>query len=95
MAMQPAKNVMCHTKMKQTARPLYLQNICIDGNGLTTPISSDIISVNDVMVMETAASDNIRPIRSGTDNLTDVRRHAANITNVSSIPMPAIWKQIN
>lgn len=44
----------------------------------------------DVIVMETAASDIMCPIRSGTDNLTEVRRHAANITNVSSIPIPLL-----
>lgn len=88
MAMQAAKNVMCHMKMNATAKPLYLQNICTDGNGLTIPIQNDIMSVSEVMVIETAASDIVSPIRSGTVNLTDVRRHAANITNVSSIPIP-------
>ena len=52
------------------------------------PIQNEIISVNDVIVIDTAASDNMCPIRSGTDNFTDVRRQAANITNVSSIPIP-------
>lgn len=74
--------------MKQTAKPLYKQNICTDGNGLTMPMKNEIISVNDVMVIETAASDNVKPMRSGTLNLTDVRRQAANITNVSSMPIP-------
>lgn len=46
------------------------------------------MSVNDVIVIETAASDIVIPIRFGTLNLTDVRRQAANITNVSSIPIP-------
>lgn len=74
--------------MKHTAIPLYVQKICTDGNGLKIPIQKETISVNDVIVIETAASDIIIPIRSGTLNFTDVRRHAANITNVSSIPMP-------
>lgn len=87
--MQPAKNVMCHTKMKHTANPLYMQNIRTAGKTLMMPIISENMSVKDVMVIETAASDSMRPIRSGTDSFTDVRRHAANITNVSSIPMPA------
>lgn len=78
--------------MKTTAKPLYMQKILTDGNGLMTPIQKETMSVNDVIVIETAASDNITPIRSGTPNLTDVRRHAANITNVSSIPM-AVQRQ--
>lgn len=90
MAMHAAKNVMCHKNMKQTAMPLYLQKICTDGNGLIIPIQNEMTSVNDVIVIETAASDIVIPIRSGTLNLTDVRRQAANITNVSSIPIPII-----
>lgn len=45
------------------------------------------MSVNDVIVIETAASDIVIPIRSGTLNFTDVRRQAASITKVSSIPI--------
>lgn len=52
------------------------------------PMRNDTMSVNDVIVIETAASDNIKAILSGTASLTDVRRHAANITNESSIPIP-------
>lgn len=55
-------------------------------------MTNDTISVNDVIVIETAASDNIKPILSGTSSFTDVRRHAANITNESSIPMPNKFK---
>lgn len=87
--MQPAKKVICHTNIKQTANPLYVQNIRTDGNGLKIPIQKDTISVTDVIVIDTAASDNIRPIRSGTLSFIEVRRQAANITNVSSIPIPA------
>lgn len=86
--MHAAKNVICQTKIKHTANPLYEQKILTDGNGLIIPIQNEMISVSDVIVIETAASDIITPMRSGTDNLTEVRRHAANITNVSSIPMP-------
>lgn len=86
--MQAAKNVICHTKIKQTAMPLYLQKIWTDGNGLIIPIQNEMISVSDVIVIETAASDIMIPMRSGTSSLTDVRRQAANITNVSSIPIP-------
>lgn len=51
-------------------------------------MKNDSISVTDVMVMETAASDNMMAIRSGTESFGEVLRHAANITNVSSIPIP-------
>lgn len=54
------------------------------------------MSVSDVMVIETAASDIVIPMRSGTLSLTEVRRQAANITNVSSIPIPVqIIQKIN
>lgn len=76
--------------MKHTAMPLYLQKICTDGNGLIIPIQNEMMSVNDVIVMDTAASDIMIPMRSGTLSLTDVRRQAASITNVSSMPMP-VW----
>lgn len=66
-----------------------MQKICADGNGNMMPSQNEMIFVNDVIVIETAASDIMIPMRSGTSNLTDVRRHAANITNVSSIPIPA------
>lgn len=59
-----------------------------DGNSLNIPIINDISVVNDVIVIDTAESDNVIAIRSGTGNLTDVRRHAANITKVSSMPIP-------
>lgn len=87
-AMHPAKNVMCQTNVNNTAKPLYWQKICTDRNGLMIPIQNETISVTDVIVIETAASDIIKPIRSGTDSFGDVRRHAASITNVSSIPIP-------
>lgn len=54
------------------------------------PIQKEIMSVSDVIVIETAASDIMWPILSGTESLTDVLRHAANITNVSSIPIPEL-----
>lgn len=91
--MQAAKNVICQTNVKHTAKPLYMQKICTDGNGLMMPMKNEIISVNEVMVIDTAASDNIMPIRSGTSNLTDVRLQAANITNVSSMPIPVLRKE--
>lgn len=46
------------------------------------------MSVSDVMVMLTAASLIMWPMRSGTESFTDVLRQAASITNVSSIPIP-------
>lgn len=86
--MQPAKNVMCHTNVKHTANPLYWQNICTDRNGVMMPNQNETMSVTDVIVIETAAFDMVNDMRSGTDSFGDVRRHAANITNVSSMPIP-------
>lgn len=68
--------------------PEYIQNICTEGNGEIIPIQKLTMSVTEVIVMDTAASDNISPIRSGTLFFILVRRHAANITKVSSIPIP-------
>lgn len=70
--------------------PEYMQKICTEGNGENIPIKKDNISVTEVMVIETAASDNMMAILSGTGSLGEVLRHAANITNVSSIPIPVI-----
>lgn len=88
MAIVAAKNVICQTNVKKTAKPLYVQKIRTDVKSLMTPIKNEIIDVKDVIVIETAASDIVIPIRSGTESLLEVCRHAANITNVSSIPMP-------
>lgn len=60
----------------------------MDGNGLSVPIHNDKMSVTEVIVMETAASDIVFPNLSGTEAVTGVRLQAANITNVSSIPIP-------
>lgn len=65
-----------------------MQNICTDGNGENMPMKNESMSVTEVIVMETAASDNIIAIRSGTGSLGDALLQAANITNVSSIPIP-------
>lgn len=86
--MHPAKNVICQRYVKATAKALYVQKIRTDGKGEKMPIQKEIMSVSDVMVMLTAASDIMCAMRSGTDSFTDVRRHAANITKVSSIPIP-------
>lgn len=72
----------------KTNLPEYMQNICTDGKGEKMPMKNESISVTEVIVIETAASDNIIPIRSGTDSLGDARLQAANMTNVSSIPIP-------
>lgn len=73
-----------------------MQKICTEGNGENIPIKKDNISVTEVMVIETAASDNIMAILSGTGSLGGVLLHAANITNVSSIPIPVIeWRLLN
>lgn len=52
------------------------------------------MSVSEVIVILTAASDIVCPIRSETGSFIDVLRQAASITNVSSIPMPENWKGI-
>lgn len=65
-----------------------MQKICTDGNGEKIPIKKDSISVTEVIVIETAASESIIAIRSGTGSVGAVRLHAANITKVSSIPIP-------
>ena len=67
-----------------------MQNICTDGNGEKMPMKNESISVTEVIVMDTAASDNMMAIRSGTGSFGEARLHAANITNVSSIPIPGI-----
>lgn len=51
-------------------------------------MKKESMSVTEVIVIETAASDNIMAILSGTGSFGDARRQAANITNVSSIPIP-------
>lgn len=54
------------------------------------PMKKDIISVKDVIVMETAASLNVAAILSGTGLEMLVLLHAANMTKVSSIPIPVM-----
>lgn len=54
------------------------------------PMKKDIISVKDVMVMETAASLNVAAILSGTGLEILVLLQAASMTKVSSIPIPVI-----
>lgn len=65
-----------------------MQKIVTDGNGENTPMKKLTMSVIEVMVIDTAASLNILAMRSGTLSFIDVRRHAASITKVSSIPIP-------
>lgn len=65
-----------------------MQNIVTEGNGLNMPIQKLKKSVTEVMVIETAASLNIWAILRGTGSFIDVLLHAANITKVSSIPIP-------
>lgn len=55
-------------------------------------MKKDIMSVRDVMVMETAASLNVAAILSGTGLEMLVLLQAANMTKVSSIPIPVIEK---
>lgn len=56
------------------------------------PKVNETMFVRVVIVIETAASDIVRAILSGTDCFNEVRRQAANITNVSSIPIPGNLK---
>lgn len=65
-----------------------MQKILTEGKGDMMPMKKDIISVKDVIVMETAASLNVAAILSGTGLLILVRLQAANMTKVSSIPIP-------
>lgn len=65
-----------------------MQKICTEGKGERIPMKNDIISVNEVIVIETAASLRVAAILSGTGFMMLVRLQAANITNVSSIPIP-------
>ena len=55
---------------------------------MTAPMKKEIMSVKEVMVIDTAASENVCASRSGTLSWRRERRHAANITKVSSMPMP-------
>lgn len=66
-----------------------MQKICTEGKGERMPMKNDIMSVKDVIVMETAASLRVAAILSGTGFIMLVRLQAANMTNVSSIPIPA------
>lgn len=84
--LQLMEHVICH--IEKLHLPEYMQNICTDGNGENMPIKNDSMSVTEVMVMETAASDNMIAMRSGTGSLGDALLQAASITNVSSIPIP-------
>lgn len=60
----------------------------MEGKGLSMPIQRDTMSVTEVMVIETAASDMVWASLSGTGSVTGVLLQAASITNVSSIPIP-------
>jgi len=65
------------------------------GNGLNFPMQKLTMSVTEVMVIDTAASDSVLANLSGTSMVTGVRRHAANMTNVSSMPMPEKYDKDN
>lgn len=69
-----------------------MQNICTEGNGEIIPMKKEIMSVNDVIVIETAASLRVAAILSGTGFIIFVRRQAASMTKVSSIPIPVTRK---
>lgn len=65
-----------------------------EGKGLKTPIAKLIISVTEVIVIETAASLKVMAILSGTLCFIEVLLQAASITNVSSIPIPTIKNKV-
>jgi len=67
-----------------------MQKIWTEGKGDRMPIKKDIMSVKDVIVMETAASLNVVAILSGTGLEMLVLLQAASMTKVSSIPIPVI-----
>lgn len=69
-----------------------MQKIWTEGKGDRMPMKKDIMSVKDVIVMETAASLNVAAILSGTGLEMLVLLQAANMTKVSSIPIPVIKK---
>jgi len=71
-----------------------MQKIWTEGKGDRMPIKKDIMSVKDVIVMETAASLNVVAILSGTGLEMLVLLQAASMTKVSSIPIPVIKKFI-
>lgn len=64
-----------------------------EGKGLETPIQKLHKSVTEVIVMDTAASLSIWAILSGTGFLIEVLLQAANITKVSSIPIPKMFTE--
>lgn len=67
-----------------------MQNIWTDRKGQARPIQKDTTLVRVVMVIDTAASDILWDILSGTVHWSGVRLQAARSTNVSSNPIPII-----
>ena len=72
-----------------------MQNICTEGKGVITPMKKEIILVREVMVILTAASAYVLDNRSATVSWRRVLLHAANITKVSSMPIPKIEKSLS
>lgn len=70
-----------------------MQKILTLGKGVITPTKKLNISVNDVMVMDTAESSKQLDIRLGTSSKGLVLRQALRKTKVSSIPMPSSGKE--
>jgi len=89
-AEESRKNVREHARItsEPAVVPEYRQNICMAGNGLNFPMQKLTMSVTDVMVIDTAASESVLASLSGTSIVTGVLLHATNMTNVSSMPMP-------
>lgn len=65
-----------------------MQKILTEGNGETIPMKKEIMSVTEVIVIETAASLKVAAILWGTGSIILVLLQAASITKVSSIPIP-------
>lgn len=65
-----------------------------DGNGVIVPIINEMKLVIEVIVIDTAASEYVRPRRSGTESRGFVRRQAASSTKASSMPTPVCWREI-
>lgn len=88
--MQPAKKVMCHTKVNSTANALYCEKMHTARIGMFMPKMNDTNVVTDELVIETAEWDIILPMRTATGSVGNVFRHSASMRKVSSMPTP-VW----
>ena len=70
------------------ATPAYRQKMRTAGNGVMAPMQNASASVTLVMVIDTAASEYARPMRSSTARRRLLCLHAETMMNMSSIPTP-------